>query len=178
MGPLEARPCTRVVSSCTAGRPRGAPPCAAVHCRAPCTYPTEMHRTVKLETDAAWRQNSAARRPAAGLPCFVDTVQDGLLFSAHQLRGVPWRAGVMKWQTCQTQNLVRRKLRVGSSPTAGRSSLYNSEELIDVLDGRPNRRYLLTHRFCEAADSFLRLPGAGADLVHRRPRCRRSRRPS
>lgn len=29
------------------------------------------------------------------------------------------QAGVMKWQTCQTQNLVRRKLRVGSSPTAG-----------------------------------------------------------
>ena len=28
-------------------------------------------------------------------------------------------AGVMEWQTCQTQNLVGRKLRVGSSPTAG-----------------------------------------------------------
>ena len=29
-------------------------------------------------------------------------------------------AGVMKWQTCQTQNLVGGNLRVGSSPTAGR----------------------------------------------------------
>jgi hypothetical protein len=29
-------------------------------------------------------------------------------------------AGVMKWQTCQTQNLVGGNARVGSSPTAGR----------------------------------------------------------
>jgi hypothetical protein len=29
-------------------------------------------------------------------------------------------AGVMKWQTCQTQNLVGRKLRKGSSPFAGK----------------------------------------------------------
>lgn len=28
-------------------------------------------------------------------------------------------AGVMKWQTCQTQNLVGGNARVGSSPTAG-----------------------------------------------------------
>jgi hypothetical protein len=30
-------------------------------------------------------------------------------------------AGVMKWQTCQTQNLVGGNARVGSSPTAGKS---------------------------------------------------------
>jgi hypothetical protein len=33
----------------------------------------------------------------------------------------------MKWQTCQTQNLVRRKLRVGSSPTAGKQLLGQKE---------------------------------------------------
>ena len=33
------------------------------------------------------------------------------------------KAGVMKWQTCQTQNLVGGNARVGSSPTAGNGSL-------------------------------------------------------
>ena len=61
--------------------------------------------------------------------CQARQKKAGPTFPASSLTGAPragyprQSAGVMKWQTCQTQNLVRRKLRVGSSPTAGNNQL-------------------------------------------------------
>ena len=39
------------------------------------------------------------------------------------------KAGVMKWQTCQTQNLVGGNARVGSSPTTGERDSFRCKEL-------------------------------------------------
>ena len=47
-------------------------------------------------------------------------VKRGSSLTACRFAGYARRsAGVMKWQTCQTQNLVGGNARVGSSPTAG-----------------------------------------------------------
>ena len=69
----------------------------------PGPYPSEITRGVK-----------AARKPGPAIASAASslTARPGARYSLRC-------AGVMKWQTCQTQNLVRRKLRVGSSPTAG-----------------------------------------------------------
>ena len=57
-----------------------------------------------------------AEAGAVHRPCVVDTTR--------RRRYPPLIAGVMKWQTCQTQNLVGGNARVGSSPTAGKAEMH------------------------------------------------------
>ena len=55
-------------------------------------------------------------------------VKRGSSLTACRFAGYARRsAGVMKWQTCQTQNLVGGNARVGSSPTAGKQALSSSQ---------------------------------------------------
>ena len=76
----------------------------------PGLYRTEIRRGVK--------RGHSVSRPGRNQP-FVDSVPVRWLCSPER--------GVMKWQTCQTQNLVGGNARVGSSPTAGKESVFEEE---------------------------------------------------